>query len=403
MTLAISNTTISQQLFQPNLKAPSVSLQTIKNAKGDINQIIMLLNENKEVCLELFRKAIKEKDSISQIELSQAYFGIKCKEEESKNFPSTQYEDLDAFCYCPRDFYFFTATYCEAMKSEYNYKLDNQIAENAFRDAASREYLPAFLELTCKIWENHTKSYGFAIQLRPFIGKGNKVIDYYFGRALKHGSNPGSKLFYEGLYWMHKSDGIPVQYPQKNESFDQFTHRYYRSSEGRMYSYYRHDDFIYANEGSAILAPSREKWEAFLKEKIETAEIAPKESYSFEYDEKKLLSLLKNNIGTVSCERFQASSTGQEMANDYDRKIPGFWIYSLSLYDGSKKIGTISVRKNTSTDNKYPFEIYKQIKNEKVQPIIDFLENIMVRTGSPSSADCWLNHLKDKQYFFPSC
>lgn len=402
MTLAISNTTISPQLFQPNVNGPSVSLQTIKNAGDDINQIRKLLKENKEICLELFRKAIKEGDSISQIQLSQAYFGIKYREEESKNFSPTQNEDLDAFCYYPKDFYLFTSTYREAMKSEYNYKMDNEIAEKTFRDAANKGYLPAFLERTDKIWENHTKSYGFAVQLQPFVGKGDKVIDYYFGRALKHGSKPGSKLFYEGMYWMYQSDGIPVQYPQKNESFDEFTYRYYRSREGRGYSYYKHDGFVYANEDSVILVPSREKWEAFVKEKLENVEIAPEESYLFKYDEKKILSLLTKNIGTANSERFEASSTGQETANDYGRKIPGSWIHSLLLYDGSTKIGTISVRKNTLADNKHPFEIYKSIKNEKMQPIIDFIENVMIRTGSPCSASSWLRHIKDKQYFFPS-
>lgn len=404
MTLSISNTTLSSQFFYPNITYPSVNLQTIKNAKGNINQITTLLNENKESCLELFRKAVQDEDSIAQIQLSQAYFEIQWREEERKNSVPIESKNFDPFFYYPRNFKLLTKTYRDAMQCKPDYQAEKKFVEKTFSNAANQGYLPAILEFTYKIWGNNTKSYGFAVQLQPFVNKGDKVIDYYFGQALKHGSKPGSKSFYEGLYWMYKSDSIPVKYPEKNESFYKFTNGYYRSREGRMYSYYGHDGFIYANEGSTILAPSKEEWEIFVKEKIETAEIAPQKSYEFEYDEKKILSLLTKNIGTVSSERFEESPTGQEMANDYERKIPGSWIQSLSLYDGGTEIGTISVRKSTSEDNKYPFEIHKTIESQpKIQPIIDLIENVMIRTGSPCSAGSWLGHLKDKQHFSQSC
>lgn len=404
MTLSISNTTRSPQFFYPNITYPSVSLQTIKNAKGNVNQITKLFNENKESCLELFRKAIQDEDSIAQIQLSQAYFEIQWREEETKNSVPIQSKKFDPFFYYPRNFELLTKTYRDAMQCEPDYKAEKRFAEKTFSNASSKGYLPAILEFTYKIWGNNTKSYGFAVQLQPFVNKGDKVIDYYFGRALRHGSTPGSKSFYEGLYWMYKSDRILVQYPEKNESFDDLTDRYYRSSEGRMYSYYGHDGFIYANEGSTILVPSKEEWEIFVKEKIETAEIASQKSYQFEYDEKKILSLLTKNIGTANCEYFEKFSTGQEIVNDDERKIPDSWIHSLFLYDGGTEIGTISVRKSTTKDNKYPFEIHKTIENQqKIQPIIDLIENVMIRTGSPCSAKSWLNHLKDKRYFSQSC
>lgn len=119
------------------------------------------------------------------------------------------------------------------------------------------------------------------------------MIDYYFGRALKHGSEPGSNLFYEGLYWMYKSDGIRVQFPEEKERFEDFSWRYRTKC---IYSYYEQDGFVYANEGSPILAPSREKWQAFVKDKLKTAEIAKSDSYQFPYNEKKLLTLVENDF-----------------------------------------------------------------------------------------------------------
>lgn len=397
MTLAISNTTLSPQFFPPNITDPSLSLQTIKNTKGNINQITQLLNENKQTCLELFRKAIQEKDSIVQIQLSQAYFEIRWREEESKNSLPIGSKNFDPFFYYPRNFDLFVKTYREAMQFETDYKFEKELSNKTFSNAANEGYLPAILELTHKIWGNKTKSYGFAMQLQPFVNKGDKVIDYYFGRALKNGSNPGSTLFYEGLYWMHKSDCIAVKYPEENESFDELIHRYYRYGEGKGCSHYNHDGFIYSNEDSTILVPSKEKWEIFVKEKIETAEIVPQKFYEFEYDEKKILSLLTKDIGTANCEYFEKDSTGQEIANDYETKINGFWIHSLFLYNGGTKIGTISVRKSTSANNKYPFQIHETIKNQqKIQPIIDLIENVMIRTGSTSSAASWLSHLQNK-------
>lgn len=408
MTISISTTTLSN-FFQPNVTDPSLSLQTIKKAKGNINQIVNLLHENKETCLELFRKAIEERDSIAQIELSQAYCEMEWRENESKNSIPTQNKNFDPFFYYPREFGLFTKTYRAAMQCNPDYKLENQIAEETFRDAATQGYLPAFLELTHARWGNHTKSYGFATQLQPFVNQGNKVIDYHFGMALKHGSEPGTKLFYEGLYWIHKSDGIPVQFPQENEKFDDFSFRYRKKS---IYSYDTHHNFVYAVEGSPILAPSREKWEAFIKEKVETAEIAPKESYLFPYNEKQLLTIVKNigavssktprkqsvnetepHINPVNSNGFKGLSTQQEIAKD--KYVP---IHCLSLYNGGENIGTISVQKTTSTSSKYPFEIYETITNQKIQPIIDLMENVMIRTGSPSSAAAWLGYLKDREY-----
>lgn len=166
MTLAIPNTTLTPQYFQPNITDPSVSLQTIRKATGNINQIIKPLNENKKTCLELFRKAKEEEDSITQIQLSQAYCGITCIEEDSQNF-STQNKELDEFWYYPNDFYFFTKTYRDAMECEPDYKTEKELAEKTFSHAANRNYLPTLLELTHTTWRNHTKSYGFAVQLQP--------------------------------------------------------------------------------------------------------------------------------------------------------------------------------------------------------------------------------------------
>lgn len=395
MRFSISSTIPSPQFFQPNITERSINLHTIEKANGNINQIVSLINENKETCLALFREALEQENSIAQIQLSQAYCEINWRENEPKDSVSTQNENFDPFFYYPREFDLFIKTYRAAMRREPDYETEKQIAEQTFWEAADQGYLPAFLEFTDKMWGNETKSYGFALQLRPFVNQGNKVIDYHFGMALKHGSEPGTKLFYEGLHWIHKSDGIPVQFPEENESFENFSSRFCEKS---RYSYYSHDGFIYANEGSPILAPSREKWEAFIKEKIETAEIAPKESYAFPYNAKKLLPLVRD-IGTGNCKQFEVSPTGQELVNDYETKVRGFSIHSLSLYDGNEKIGTISVRKNTSTDNKYPFEIYKTVTNQRLQPVIDLIENVMIRTGSTCSAESWVRYLKEREYF----
>ncbi len=253
-----------------------------------------------------------------------------------------------------------------------------------FRPAASLGYLPAILELQAKEWTDYTDSYGFAVQLRPFVGKGDRLLDYCFGIALKNGCQIGSDLYYEGLYWMDQSCGIPVKYPNKHQTFEGLK-TYYTENE-TVHQCYDYDGFRHIDH-SIILAPSKEAWKDFVSHKLEHVKCASQESYLFKYDPTQLQALL-NECEIKSSTSFVESASGQDVhyTHIHGRKMHGFHIYSLSIHQGNNKIGKISVQKDT-------FKIDKTVEDQKIKPLIDFAENVMIRTGSAESAYAWLKKI----------
>jgi len=383
--IIISPSSLStKEITTSNLDQTTVNLEEIRDVRGDINIIRLLLKGNVETCNNLFKQAVDEGDVISQIQLSYALFGMKQGKDDSKDFSSLSAGDLETFSYYPREFALFNSAYDQAMGVESDWRTHDSRGAETFRSAASQGYLPALLELKCKEWQWNTNSYGFAVELRPFVGKGDRQLDYYFGQALKNGCQIGSESYYEGMYWMNQSGDIQVKYPRENECFEDFTRRYIRYEDCAS-TYYEHDGFLHVVGSSVILAPSKEAWKAFVKEKLSDVRIAPIESYVFEYDIEQLKSLLnEHKIEAVRTGSFVESATeGRDIESLRGGTIHGFRIDSLSIYQDHERIGEISVQENT-------FKIHQTFKNQKLQPIIDFIENVMTRTGSAGSAYSWL-------------
>jgi len=352
---------------------PAVDLEAIRHARGNINEIRMRLKGDEKACLALFRQAVEEGDAISQIQLSQALFGMKWGKDSAKVFALLTIEDLEPFSYYPQDFLLFNSAYDEAMEIRPNFSMYETRGKKVFGQAADRGYLPAFLELKCAEWQWRKDSYGFAVQLRPFVGKGDRLLDFFFGQALIHGCQRGSASFYEGLYWAHMSGLIVFKYPSGFQTFESFKSSYWDAN-----VQFKSDDFLFA--GKVILAPSSEAWEAFAEEKLYSVRVAPLESYSLQHNHEQIKSLL-NELeisGIVGGGLVQTSEETEE--------IKDFHIDSLTLYSDGKDIGKISVHEETS-------KIYQTFQNEKIQPIIAFVENVMTRGGRASSALAWLQQI----------
>jgi hypothetical protein len=365
----VSNEEATPIRFQPLFPDQSMMLlQTIREACGDINAIRMLLKGNNELCLQLFREAVQEGDAILQIQLSHALFGMKWGKDDSKDFSSLVISDLETYVYYPKNFVLFNFTYDQAMGMRFNYTEEETRGLATFRLAAASGYLPAFLELKAQEWGSRKNSYGFAVELRPFVGKGDKHLDCYFGQALRYGCQIGSKLYYEGMYWVHRSGGFSVKYPGEYQSFQGFRN-YYSTVIDLSSSYYGHDDFYYFYRDSTVLARSREAWETFVREKLETVRIAPLDSYLIQYDPRQIKSLLNQYKITT------------DPSSDL---VPS----SLMIHENYKKIGEISIQENGR-------EICQTIKDPRIEEVIKFAENVMIKTGSSSSAHTWLDQIKN--------
>lgn len=70
----------------------------------------------------------------------------------------------------------------------------------------------------------------------------------------------------------------------------------------------------------------------------------------------------------------------------FEEKVHGFRIDSLLIFQDRKQIGEISVQEDT-------FKVHQTFENSKIQPIINFIENVMTRTGSAHSAHSWLKQI----------
>jgi hypothetical protein len=373
---------------QSTLETSIPTLEKIRQAKGNINAIRFVLKGDLEVCKNLFKKALEEDDIVLQIQLSHAFFGIKWGHDDAKDFSCLTVDSLETFSYYPRDFELFTTVYNIVLGNNSDPREQRIFGYETFRLAAKQGYLPAFLEHTCAIWRLNTNNYGFAAKLRPFVGKGDKHLDYYFGKALKNGSSIGSELFYEGMHWINQSRGTKVIYPPIGVSFELFALHYPHSEVLPNKKYYEQDELRHVGE-TDVLAPSEEAWKMFVRDKLDRVKIASKESYVHDFNPAQIRSLV--NMYDVTLKRtssfVKSSNAGYEIQDSNGNKLHGFYIDSLIVYQGGEEMGAISVREDTLV-------IYHSFKNHKLQPVIQFLENVMKRSGSAYSAMAWLEHIR---------
>lgn len=353
-------------IFSERLHKEMLALEAIRLCRGNINEIRMLFKGNIEECIRLFKDAVKEKDVILQIELSYALYGMREGKDNAKDFSAMVVGDLETFTYSFKGFELFISAYDQAMEVISNFYEAQDRAAETFRLAANRDYLPAVLEHLYALWDNkyetgyfvdHRETFGFAVQLRPFINRGNRDFDLLFGTALKKGCKIGSKLYYEGLYWLAHHNGIHLQFPEKGQTFEELQLLY---KEGPCQSdYYEIDGFAFVD--SMILAPSREAWEAFVKEKLGSISIAPVESYLFDYDAGKIHALLKGKVITST--------------PDADTVI-------LSSLEDDKPIVELSA---------INVKIHQSC--EHLKPVMDFIKNVLSRGGTSQSVRAWLKQM----------
>lgn len=344
-----------------------ISLDSVKRACGDVNQIRMLLKGSLDKCVVLFKEAVKANDAVVQIQLSHAYYGILWGKDNEKDFSSISNHDLDEYEYYPRKFDLYRNIYQCA------FGVNETSANETFFVAAYQGYLPAILELHHEKWASPEDKYGFAVSLRPYVGKGDKRLDYYFGLSLKNGCKKGSNEFYEGLFWMQSSLGITVNFPKESESFIEFKKNIMQTYMGTCFS---QDGFCFLNNGD-VLAPSEELWNKFKNEKLKEVTVCPPEAYVFNFDKdeiKKLVNIFK--ITNIVCKT--SATVGLSTF--------GYNIESLSVY---------SLNHNEKRELIYEFNIDKEGThlNLKLQPVIQFIENVIKRAGTAESALDWLKQL----------
>lgn len=361
----------------------AVSFEAIEKTNGNLKEIRYLLQGDRQTGLELFKEALDKGNAVLQIQLSYALFGMKVAKDSEKDFSLLTPNDLESLMYYPKEFVLFYAAYDEATGSESSWQEEKARAMSTFGAAANHGYLPAILELCYEKWKHNTDTYGFAVQLRRYVGQGDKLIDSYFGSALKNGCQIGSPLYYEGIYWLEKSSDNLVKYPREEESFECFVNSYLSITSA---SHFEYDGFFHVYP-STILAPSKDAWETFLATKILPIQPAPLDSYLFTYDAEQIRTLMSQYKITGIRELLPITDPMEEQTIQHEEeKMHRFYLDVLTLYEGEKQIGMISVHSAT-------FAIHQTFTDPRIQPVLDFVENILTRSGSVRSVLAWFRQI----------
>lgn len=223
---------------------------------------------------------------------------------------------------------------------------------------ASNGITPAALNQIFKKWEGHLNCFALAAELRPYIGKGNKLVDYYFGYALMASTEKNHWAHNEGLYWISSANQANV--PAENQSFKEFADDFIDNYVGL--SYYSQDENFLFIDGH-ILAPSHEEWNAYKSRKFEDLTIAPEEYYQLDFNTDQLGAL-------ISAHNLNFSFFPPE--ND---KIS---IHSLLIHKGSIFAGEIAF--NTKT-----CKVICTFDDEVITPVVEYIE-VLTKKSSLISA-----------------
>lgn len=356
------------------------------------NLMRMQMRGDEQKVLSLFKEAVDNNDPVAQIELSRVLWGMRWGEDKEKDFSKLSVDKLQRYFYYHEAFDIFNSVFDEAFGLAFDYKMRDQRALETFTKAWEENgYLPAKLGLLAKAWRWHEESYCFAMQLYPYVGQGDREVDYAFGKALKSGSEIGSHLFYKGLYWIETSLGMDVKYP-KRQSFEDFKSDYVRFEDGYN-TYFDHDGLCFVGS-RVVLAPSPSAWEAFKLSKLSNKEFRTPEIEIFAYNSTQLKQLINTYRLSVLC---HGSFVKDPDNGYYQRDWPsndlthGYSIDSTKLYEygSGKSLGDISVRKDTST-------IHESIRDDRIQPLIDFIETLMRITGSYNSVYSAFRQIQDR-------
>jgi hypothetical protein len=356
-----------------------MNILDIEQKNGNIVSIRKLLKGDFGLCQRLFQEALSVRNAVVQIQLSFTLFGMKWGND---NETTTEFE---SFRYYPREFTLFEGAYDTLMNTKSDWQTSRDRAITTYQQAAKNQYLPAILELRDFQWRRNHNTFGFAVSLQAFVGKGDKRLDHYFGQALKNGSVIGCELYYEGIYWMQKSGHLDIKFPSKHQSYEDFKRAQVEQS---IDSYYDHDNLRHIGNWT-ILCRSPFAWRSFVRTKLSPIKIKDNTYYSNDFDFYQIKSLMiQQKLKTYD----QHSFIKTEKGNTIDRwsKERGFILEMIIFYKEDQNIGRISVRET--------FEIYETFRHEEIQPIVDFVTWVLTKCGSAHSAGNWLTHIRDSPF-----
>ncbi len=257
------------------------------------------------------------------------------------------------------------STYDEEVRHEL-LKIASMEKEGFFEIRIASQFHPLFESFSrpfCVV-----DSYAFAVYLRPHVGKGDKIVDYYYGRALKNSAEYSPENFMEGLYWMDSSLGLSVVYPQPGEDFEMFKQRYIGSVDTK-HTYLDEYGFRFVGP-STILAPSPKSVRAF-RERLRAVSLSPPENFVFNHDFKQL----------------------REILGKYKFFFSGISSFFYGVGTEELIIAMARAERGQIRVNHHAWTVHSTFSDEDIQPVIDFAQEVIARAKSAHQAARWLLQL----------
>ncbi len=336
--------------------------------------------------MNLYKEAKHKDNAIAQIYIANAYYAMRRGKDSAKNFNSLTPQDLESYMFA-RD----AKDYLGGVESEINPGYDDltyrercRIKNDTFAKAVNQGNTFAQAVLIMNDYRMSVSNFATACRLKPLIQKNNNPeLLYYYGKALFGAGLYNEQLEFEGLASMAKSGKLKIVYMNEEKvpfgvrNFSDYCSYYVRYEECSC-SYYDRYGMLFTTNGT-VVAPSKEHWNKFKKERLDVHVPTPDEAFKVcEAHDLTRIALLK--------EKYKISFVPQ-----YTRLT----MY-IKKWGNSNDIGEINATVNNGVIT--AANAIKLSNNRKdLLPAVAFAEDIMKRCADAGSVQSMFSALKSTE------
>ncbi len=343
----------------------------------------MFLQGDQEKCIELFQQALKENNAVAQLYLSNTHTTMGWSKDHEKDFSKgIKEEQLESYNIAPN-----AMKLLEWMHEEADPRLHKdwkKMEKAAHRTVDQAEETGNLYAKLLKILESnpHNLFWNFqmACKLKPLIDQAQfPELLSSFGNFLFYSGIENLQFKLEGIKYKEKSGFLNIEFfedtknkPFSEKNFQDYCGGYVKHKE--LSTQYTGHGIQFVG-GNTILAPSREHWEKFKKETLETVQSSPAQLFDLfeKHDMNKIYNLIqKYKLSLLYCSFYCCSTK---------RNLPCLNIY----YEESEKVKTFAEIKLTDTESKNTIVNIQLSSQEKIieeiGPVISFLRDAVSRCG----------------------
>ncbi len=336
----------------------------------------MFLKGDENKCLELFQQALKENNAVAQIYLANTYTTMRWSKDHEKDFSKDlQEEQLES--------YNFTRNVIDRLKAAYRKsdphyssyewikmeKMAHQTVDQAKKAGNLYANLVQILENTWSPWH-----FGLTCKLKPLIEKAQfPELLFSFGASLFSSGYYNQQFELEGLKYMEKSGFLNLKFfEDKKTHFSHDFNDYCEKHTERWHNFY--DKYGMRLIGyKTILVPSKEHWQKFKEEKLETVQSSPNQLFDLfeKHDMDQIYNLIKKyklHFSRDKYNRLPYLDIKSDVVKELDGEVKLTNIGEIKLTDIKSKSTSVSTQLHPQQ------KIIKEL-----DPVINFLKDALSR------------------------